>query len=79
MDVICCLFIFFPADIIIENILLRRQVRNFKRENPGPHIKLFDRIFWVIQQLTQIHHLILRTGGGTRCVLRVARCAVEEL
>jgi hypothetical protein len=30
-----------------ENIVLRQQVRNFKRENPGPHIRRFDRIFWL--------------------------------
>jgi hypothetical protein len=51
LDLMCCLFIFSPADIIMENIVLRLQVRNFKRENPRPHIKHFDGIFWVIQQL----------------------------
>ncbi len=47
MDLIRCWFILSPADIIMENIVLRQQVRNFKRENPRPHIKRFDRIFWI--------------------------------
>jgi len=47
LDLIRCLFIFSSADIIMENIVLRQQVRNFKRENPRPHIRRFDRIFWV--------------------------------
>jgi hypothetical protein len=51
LDLVRCLFIFSPADIIMENIVLRQQVRNFKREKPRPHIKRFGRIFWVIQQL----------------------------
>jgi len=47
LDLIRCLFLFSPADIIMENIVLRQQVRNFKRENPRPQIRRFDRIFWV--------------------------------
>jgi transposase InsO family protein len=42
-----CIFISSPADIYLENIALRRQVKNFKREKPRPRLSRFDRIFWV--------------------------------
>jgi hypothetical protein len=49
-------------DLVVENLLLRHQLQIALRSRPRPHIKSWDRFFWlVVRQLYQAsrRHLVL--------------------
>jgi putative transposase len=57
-------------DLVVENLLLRHQLQIALRSRPRPHLKSWDRFFWlVVRQLYSAwrRHLVL---VGPETVLR---------